>query len=803
MRQSLYPKAKYPLGHTDVAVSLNNLGGLAMARQQYVEAEPYCRDALAMFQALYPSAKYPQGHVYVARCLNNLAGAIDNQGNNARAEPLYREAVAMQQALFPRTRYPQGHPEVAVCLNNLGGVLDRQGKYAEAEQCMRYALAMRRAFYPPERYPQGHPFLATTINNLGAVLRGQSAYARAEPLEREALAMHLRLAKHFAELAPEPAALNAAATFPLSRDGLLSTTRHLAGSDARTYEAIWHSRAALTRVYQCRHLALVAAATDPAIRATWDQLQTLRRQREQLIMAPVPPNKRERDQRLSRLGQQIDTADGTLLPELPVLKYYQDLDRLGPEALQKRLPVDAVLVDLLRYTDFEQDVRTPGAKGETRTLRYLAFAVSGTGVTRVELGTAAAIDAVVRQWRDAITAPLPPGNDTARQEEARRAGHAARLRRLIWEPIEPHLPKGTATVYLAPDAELTQLPWAALPGKDKGRVLLEDYALAVLPHGPFLLEQLAPPPPRCARRPPAPEGLLLVGGIRYDDRPSATVVASRAAKGVVEQPVVWQGLKGAESERQLLAKLLPSGGPRLTANLSGTEATTARLRQELAQCRYAHIATHGFFADAKFRSILQLDEALFRRWDTAAGNNPIERRGEGARSPLVLSGLVCSGANLRDTPERGILSGDAIAGLLLDDLHLAVLSACDTGIGDVAGGEGVFGLQRAFHIAGCKNVVASLWKVDDAATAALMTRFYGHLFADKLPPIEALRRAQLELYRHPELIGAWARGEQRGPGKARPATTPPPPDTPRDWVTSEGRAPIRLWAAFLLSGAGR
>src|SRR5262249_38986530 len=157
----------------------------------------------------------------------------------------------------------------------------------------------------------------------------------------------------------------------------------------------------------------------------------------------------------------------------------------------------------------------------------------------------------------------------------------------------------------------------------------------------------------------------------------------------------------------------------------------------------AHLATHGFFADPHFRSILQLDPRLF---DRRTGEGRIlERRGEGARSPLVLSGLVCAGANRPETPERGVLSADAIAGVLLDDLQLAVLSACDTGLGDVAGGEGVFGLQRAFHLAGCHNVVASLWKVDDAATAALMARFYAYLFAAeesrRLPPLEALRRA--------------------------------------------------------------
>jgi CHAT domain-containing protein len=372
--------------------------------------------------------------------------------------------------------------------------------------------------------------------------------------------------------------------------------------------------------------------------------------------------------------------------------------------------------------------------------------------------------------------------------------------------VQKQLPAGVKSVYLAPDADLTQLQWAALPaGKD--RVLLDDYAVAVVPHGPALLEWLTPPPPRPEKRPPAPQGLLLVGGVRYDEKPAAAKDGQRReAEAVVGQKVVWDYLKGTEEERRLLEKVLAKSDLKLTASLGGGEAATPRLRQELERARYAHLGTHGFFADKAFRSMLQLDPKLFERREYVSGHIG-ERIGAGARSPLVLSGLVCAGANLDDTPERGILSADAIAGLLLDDLHLAVLSACDTGLGDVAGGEGVYGLQRAFHIAGCRNVVASLWKVDDAATAALMTRFYSHLFAadkdKRLTPVEALRRAQLELYRHPEMIPAWSKGEQRAPGQPRPASTPPPADTPPELLTTDGRAPVKLWAAFTLSGLGR
>jgi CHAT domain-containing protein len=185
-----------------------------------------------------------------------------------------------------------------------------------------------------------------------------------------------------------------------------------------------------------------------------------------------------------------------------------------------------------------------------------------------------------------------------------------------------------------------------------------------------------------------------------------------------------------------------------------------------------------------------------------------EHVGAGLRNPLVLSGLVLAGANLPPGgddvlahKDRGILTAEAVAGLDLAGLELVVLSACETGLGLVGGGEGVFGLQRAFHLAGAHNVIASLWKVDDRATAALMALFYDRLWGQGRPPLEALREAQLALYRHPELVGklAAARGT---PEFAEPLERSKPRPSSDD-SSAPRRETVRQWAAFVLSGDGR
>jgi CHAT domain-containing protein len=234
-------------------------------------------------------------------------------------------------------------------------------------------------------------------------------------------------------------------------------------------------------------------------------------------------------------------------------------------------------------------------------------------------------------------------------------------------------------------------------------------------------------------------------------------------------------------------------------DLMGTRAGPGQLVVDLPRARWAHLATHGFFADpaSDVRKYLY-DEKDFLRGVTG------ERVGAGARNPLAQTGLVLAGANLKGKeagPDGGILTAEALAGLDLGRLELAVLSACETGLGEAAAGEGVFGLQRALHLAGTRDVVASLWKVDDDATAALMALFYHQLWQQKQPPLQALRQAQLTLYRHPERIKALAgeRGLKFDQVVALPPGASKDPKGPRP----AGRATVKVWAAFVLSGPGR
>ena len=472
---------------------------------------------------------------------------------------------------------------------------------------------------------------------------------------------------------------------------------------------------------------------------------------------------------------------------MPAFAQLQALDRLTHRDLLAKLPPRSVFVDLLRYALFEQDPKRPGAKGEKRTLCYVAFVLRrGQPVRRVELGEAAPIDKALTEWRQELAAWKP-----GRHEEK---GPVATLYKLVWEPLVTHIPTDTATVFLAPDSRLSSLPWAALPGRKPGTVLLEDHAIAIVPHGRLLLEQLMTP-----TKADPEQGLLLAAGAVLYDREPAPVKPDKALLALDrggawgDKKLSWPNLQGTAVEMEQVRAM---AGKRQVRSRQGTEASAAQLLRDLPEARWAHLATHGFFADAKFRSVLQLDEKDFASQLNIIGDVH-ERVGAGARNPLVLSGLVLAGAN-RNEKDRGILTAEAIAGLPLQKMDLAVLSACETGLGEVAGGEGVFGLQRAFHVAGTRTVVATLWKVDDQATAALMGLFYHKLWRETKSPLVALREAQLELYRHPERIPKLAK--LRGPDLEREVSRPAETsETP----ANRDRAAVKLWAGFTLSGLGR
>jgi len=284
---------------------------------------------------------------------------------------------------------------------------------------------------------------------------------------------------------------------------------------------------------------------------------------------------------------------------------------------------------------------------------------------------------------------------------------------------------------------------------EQNRHLVERYSFGYLTSGRDLL--------RLQERLPGKPEPVIVADPAFGERAGVTLALRRdvelrpdqqpaAAPSVSLDRIYFQRLLGTAGEAQELKVILPQA-----AVLTGERATEAALKQ-LSSPRILHIATHGFFLeDLETKPADTRDVVLL-------GDGPTELSaglsGAQLENPLLRSGLALAGANLRQSGEDdGVLTAMEVAGLDLWGTKLVVLSACDTGVGEVKTGEGVYGLRRALVLAGSETQVMSLWPVSDAATRDLMVEYYKALQRGEGRG-EGLRQVQLQMLkgrdrRHP------------------------------------------------------
>ncbi len=588
-------------------------------------------------------------------------------------------------------------------------------------------------------------------------LQGKSAEAIAPLLA--AGNMSLDLAADYFAASSEAEALNFAVNHLEHPDLLVSAWLHSGRPADELYAYVWKYRGLIYGALARRQQALAATAGPDAARL-YDEYLMLRQTLGGLMYAPLAAGSAaatERRQQLARLTEEKERLERRLAEAVPALA---DQLRQQPEVgqLVESLPAGTAFVDFLHV---RLTPRQALPQADPEGPRYVAFVVQrGRPIELIELGSADEIDKLVAQWRGEID-----------RDQATVTG--GELRKRLLDPWAAGLASDVQRICFCPDGQLAAVPWAALP-RAGGGFLVEQYAFAAVPHGQALLPASGQSPSAGAT---GGGRLLLVGDIDYGQAPPA------AGK---ER---WNKLPGSAVE---IADVAGLAGGRQATTVTREQASAERVLAELPAVQYAHFATHGFFADRELRSALQLDPGLF---DQKLAAQRSLRSNVAGRNPLLLSALVLAGANRAGESSLGggLLFAEAIAGRPLGGLELAVLSACETGLGDVAGGEGVFGLARAFHLAGTQSVVASLWKVDDAATAAQMRLFYHHLWVEKREPIDALREAQLALLRRPDLVPQLA--ANRGINFTKTV------ELTKSKAAQPGTTPVRLWAAFVVSTA--
>ncbi|MGH9944700.1 MAG: CHAT domain-containing protein, partial [Pyrinomonadaceae bacterium] len=431
------------------------------------------------------------------------------------------------------------------------------------------------------------------------------------------------------------------------------------------------------------------------------------------------------------------------------------------------LPAGAALVEVAVYRPYNP--RAKIKKESWGAPRYVAYVLRhGQPPAWVELGEADPIDDSAAAWRAALADPA--------RADARPL--ARDLDERVMRPVRKLL--GDAKhVFLSPDGALNLVPFAALLD-EQDRYLVENYAITYLTSGRDLLRIGTPAASR--------QGPVVLADPRFGAIAAGVAVAvpARGAPPAAEtgdnrrsfdlSTARFSRLPGTAGEARALGSLL--AGARL---LTEAQATEAALKAVNAPS-ILHIATHGFFLPDQPKTAMPETRGL-------ALSNPPETPSE---NPLLRSGLALAGANARQSAggEDGVLTALEATGLNLWGTKLVVLSACETGLGKVENGEGVYGLRRALVLAGSESQVMSLWQVSDAATRDLMVAYYRRLQAGE-GRTEALRQVQLEMLKGGG-GGGGGGGGQRGlnealGGKAR----------------AEGRGHPFYWASFIQSGDWR
>ncbi len=662
------------------------------------------------------------------------AKALGEQISRLYAEGAYAEATPLAERMLTLREKVLGkeHPEVATTLSNLAALYQEQGAYARAEPLYLRALAIAE-----KALGQEHPAVATTLNKLAALYQVQGAYARAEPLYLRALAIaekalgtgHPKVAfsllnlawlyategdvaragRHFARMAairegslgtelgalPEARKREYLATIRDQAEALFSFHAQTAPGDV---DAL---RLALTTIWQQKGRVLdeLAGANEalrsnltPGLRAELDALAERRAELAARRNAPYDPRQAESRRALE---SEVERREAELARESAAFR--AQAEPTTTDRVQAALPERAALVELVRY--HRVDFRAGAAPW--REARYVAYVLHRQGPPRfADLGEAAPLEAAALAARRALADPRSDARGALRTLDELVL---APVRRVAGEP---------AHLLLSPDGPLHLVPFGALID-ERGRYLLERATVTYLSSGRELL--------RLGEKASARSAPLVVAAPDYG-------------------PGAWSPLPGTAAEAEALRAYFPSAKV-----VTGAAATKEALTRAHAP-RFVHIATHGLF-DLRKDDRVPVAAALGKaRGVTVGGLPPPPGRSFAPEDALDASALLFAGANLR--PDARLTAREA-AGLDLHGTELVVLSACETGLGEVSAGEGVYGLRRALSVAGAASQVVSLWKVNDRATGALMGAYYGELKAGT-GRSEALRRAQLGLLREPE-----------------------------------------------------
>ena len=743
--------------HADYASAVNQLAGLYNDMGDYTRAVKYYLEAKTIQEKVEGKE-----NITYADIVNNLATAYRNMGEYAKAETFFREAMTVgvkvvgkdnaNYALYlsnlgsvyhikgdytqaekfygeSKTIYEKivgkAHPAYASALQNLGLLYNDKGDVARAETSFQEEKAIWEKWFGKEN--SNH---ITSLNNLGNLYLTAKNYTKAESVKTEVDQIVTgQIGKSFTTLSERQRSLFWDKNNHHFEAGYSYAHAYPSNSMvAHTYDNTLFTKGLLLRTTNGIRDAIYSSGNKALINQ-YEELTAIR-QTIGALQAKSPPDLRE----IGILEDRADNLDKTITTASAA---YRDIKKdisMNWQNVRDALQSGEAAIEFVHF-------RLYGKKGFTDNVLYCAMLLKKDSKAPVwiPLCDEKQMQALTKRDKDMSD------EDFTQQLYSEKGDN---LFRLIWQPLEKEL-QGIRTIYYSPSGMLHQIAFSAIPaadGRDAARhrlpradgvtTLSDKYDLQLVSSTRELTRL------KKDKTGTLPKGTAAVyGGLYYNAEKDQLIAESRKARraatptqGIgtsqvmiaavfpknIQRGGTWSFLPGTQDETEQICEYLNKRKipNRLYSEIVGNEESFKQLSGTPAGI--IHLATHGFF--------LQDIEDEDNR-------DVVQRLGGGGRkafeNPLLRSGLLMAGANRAWTGEDviegiedGILTADEIAQMNLIKTQLVVLSACETGLGEAKSSEGVFGLQRAFKLAGVETLVMSLWTVPDDATAELMTGFY-------------------------------------------------------------------------------
>lgn len=705
--------------HPDVVAFVNNLAYLYLLKEQYKEAAPLFEKVVAQW-----TEQYGEAHQKSLKAMNNLARVRHKLGALDPAEKLFKKTLALRKSVLG-----EKHMDVLRSMRDLGALYADMGRLPEAEELLKKALELDEQVLGLQ-----HPYTFETLHSLADVLGGKK--------DKKSLDAAFVLLQEGFNRRTEFLNRMLWATGDSAREGYVRLHREelnaylalLARQDpakgGREVLQVALARKGLLLKITSEMRQVVQMAKNPQLELISRRLTAARKKLAALTLSGPTPETQENH--LKVVHELEESVDRLQLDLGRVSKRFRrSVTKLSVEQLLDHLPEGGVLVDFMVYAD----------RGRNRLVAGVLRKEKGKGIFqmvpyRMDMDE---MQKVIVDYRATIQ------EEGIEEEDLVKAGQEAYD--ILWAPIKPALGDHTL-IYVVPDGMLNILPFNALIDEE-GVYLAKSLDIHLLTSSRDLLPSEAPL---------AAGGVVILAGPDYDSDKVVSqeviqeIVGKRSASvGDVKEGMRafshgmrglhFDPLPGAEKEGRLIVDQVKEQKKenQIFLKFEAQEKVVQSLPQSP---EILHIATHGFF--------LKADDSLKKRLLKMQRGADVQIPPPGD-NPMLRSGLAFAGINGNasflgeiDTKNDGVLTALEVLALDLTGTKLAILSACETGLGEIHEGEGVYGLRRSFQEAGVESVIASLWEVSDAGTQALMTRLYKHLMTGKTSH-EALREARQEM----------------------------------------------------------